>query len=299
MKRLGNKLVRVAAVATAEVNSFVALARLAGLNPATAFRGADLRNVDFGTDNLAGFDFSFSLLQGANFSNATGLDLAHFLKCATDNCTKWPLSFSISEPTQNSEKIKLPENNILVESLMSGKTIPDMTASHVTHLDLSGTSIKNLRTLRNFVNLIYLNISFTDIRSLNGIEKLPKLCHLNARMTKISIVPLNFCPPSLEYLSLSGTLVKSLGALSKLPSLEELDISYTQIDQIGNLRDAAELKALDLSFTQVYTLEPLIGHSTLQEIYVTGLADGIEQRMEAITDVLVVRHDTSISANSM
>src|SRR5688572_33448384 len=53
---------------------FVMLARVAGLDPARDFRGADLRGVDFGSDNLSGFDFSGADLRCANLSRAAGLD---------------------------------------------------------------------------------------------------------------------------------------------------------------------------------------------------------------------------------
>lgn len=55
----------------ADGDSFVELARIAGLDPASSFRGADLRNVDFSGCDLAGYDFSGSDLRGASFLNAS------------------------------------------------------------------------------------------------------------------------------------------------------------------------------------------------------------------------------------
>ncbi len=48
-------LARLSSVVRAETHSFVALAKLAGIDPATGFCGADLRGVDFGEDDLTGF----------------------------------------------------------------------------------------------------------------------------------------------------------------------------------------------------------------------------------------------------
>ena len=69
-------------------DSFVELSQLAGLDPASAFREANLRRVDFGTDDLSGFDFSGADLSLADFSRARGLDCALFDGAITDG-TRW------------------------------------------------------------------------------------------------------------------------------------------------------------------------------------------------------------------
>lgn len=58
-------------LAAAEDATFVELARIAGLNPRSAFRGADLRGVDFGGCDLNGFDFTDADLSGASFGGAS------------------------------------------------------------------------------------------------------------------------------------------------------------------------------------------------------------------------------------
>lgn len=68
--------------------SFVALARLGGLDPAKAFRHADLTRCDFGDDDLTGFDFS-----GANLTGAT-LDRAKIDGLIWDDATIWPEGFT-------------------------------------------------------------------------------------------------------------------------------------------------------------------------------------------------------------
>lgn len=54
--------------------SFVELAKLAKLDPATDFVGANLRNVDFGTDDISGSNFCGADLTGADLSNCDGID---------------------------------------------------------------------------------------------------------------------------------------------------------------------------------------------------------------------------------
>ncbi|MCA3324790.1 MAG: formylglycine-generating enzyme family protein [Roseomonas sp.] len=70
--------------------SFVALARASGLDPATGWRGADLRSVDFGTDDLTGFRFPRTLLHGADLSQARGLRRDMFQYAGWDETTRFP-----------------------------------------------------------------------------------------------------------------------------------------------------------------------------------------------------------------
>src|SRR4051794_20489556 len=72
----------IVAVLNEPTDSFLSLAKLAGLDPARDFRGADLRGVDSGTD-----------LTGADLSRASGLDRIVF-----DAATRWPASFRRPPP---------------------------------------------------------------------------------------------------------------------------------------------------------------------------------------------------------
>ena len=66
------------------------LARLGRLDPKRHFRGADLRAVDFGDDNLSGFDFAEADFAGANLLRARGLDPAMFVGARFDASTRAP-----------------------------------------------------------------------------------------------------------------------------------------------------------------------------------------------------------------
>ena len=63
----------LARVAHAQTASFAALARLAELDPGSAFIGADLRGVDFLDDDLTAFSFLGADLRCANLSRARGV----------------------------------------------------------------------------------------------------------------------------------------------------------------------------------------------------------------------------------
>jgi formylglycine-generating enzyme required for sulfatase activity len=75
--------------------SFAALARASGLDPKTGWRGADLRDVQFGTDDLKGFRFLRAQLHGADLSQARGLRRDMFQDAAWDETTRFPKGFGL------------------------------------------------------------------------------------------------------------------------------------------------------------------------------------------------------------
>jgi len=84
---------RIHTVLAADTDSFTTLAILGGLEPATSFRGADLRLVDFGSDDISGYDFSETDLTEANLSKARGIEWALFHGAKTDG-TLWPPGYA-------------------------------------------------------------------------------------------------------------------------------------------------------------------------------------------------------------
>ena len=81
---------RAQAVLAARGSDFATLARAGGLDPARHFRGADLRDIDFGTDDLTGFDFAGADISGANLALARGLHSSMFAGARADGHTRWP-----------------------------------------------------------------------------------------------------------------------------------------------------------------------------------------------------------------
>jgi formylglycine-generating enzyme required for sulfatase activity len=78
------------AILRARDADFATLARIGGLDPARHFRGAHLRNVDFGADDLSGFDFREADFAGADLSRARGLRPEMFLGARYDERTRAP-----------------------------------------------------------------------------------------------------------------------------------------------------------------------------------------------------------------
>jgi hypothetical protein len=91
------ELDRMAAVLQAPTTSFAELVGIAGLDPAGDLVGADLRRVNFRSDDLAGFNFARADICGANFAQARGLDPAMFVGAVWDGSTQWPAGFQPGE----------------------------------------------------------------------------------------------------------------------------------------------------------------------------------------------------------
>lgn len=296
MKNLPRKLALIAAVATADTDSFVTLAQRAGLDPAIAFRGADLRGVDFGTDNLAGYNFSHASLHGANFERVQKLDEAILESATWDETTRWPkhgLSGSPKSSTPNKINKKLIIDEIIY-SLENDIEIPKYQLMEITSLDLSYTRVTNLHQLIYCINLRSLDISYTKISDLSPINKNPSLITFNARRTNISHFPHRFSIKTLAYLSLTGSPVQDLKNIN-LPSLLILDVGYTKISSIKPALNMKKLSSLDISFTKINNIESLLLHPNLSELDVTGLPEGIEDKIERFSEVVVTRHATEIS----
>jgi formylglycine-generating enzyme required for sulfatase activity len=81
---------RTYAVLRSVEQPFSVLCRLAGLAPGRHWRGADLRDVAFGADDLRGFDFSGADLRGAKLAEARNLRAEMFVDTITDHTTTLP-----------------------------------------------------------------------------------------------------------------------------------------------------------------------------------------------------------------
>jgi Leucine-rich repeat (LRR) protein len=184
MKSLGLKftneeLCTIVAVLDASTTSFVTLSTVAGLDPSRDFRGADLRNVDFGADYLAGFDFSGADLTGAKFSHATGLE-AIVIDDATrlpDDFLRPPRDFSLDEVRRR---------------ILSGEPPPYAWSQFITELDLSGTHLKDLKPLSGLNALKDLNLGRTPVDDLSPLSGLSSLEILHLDGTKVTdLTPLS------------------------------------------------------------------------------------------------------------
>lgn len=88
MKLSRSERATLAALAAADGSTFTELVRIAKLDPAKAFRDADLSGIDFAGCDLSGYDFSGADLTGSSFRHAS-TDGAIFKRAKTAG-TAWP-----------------------------------------------------------------------------------------------------------------------------------------------------------------------------------------------------------------
>jgi hypothetical protein len=162
----------VRAVRESDNPSFVVSIKLAGLDPATDFVEAYLRGIDFGTDGLAGFNFTGAWFQGANLSRAHGLERAIWDRAIADETTLgWPVGTDVAPP---------PDFRPLDVALMvmTGKTPPSAWVPFITSLDLTVDGLQRQRkdaklTARQTVHLG--KVKLTDLTPLAGLTALQTL----------------------------------------------------------------------------------------------------------------------------
>lgn len=123
--------------------SFVDLARAAELDPGTAFREADLRRINFGADDLAGFDFTGADLRGANLSHARGLDPALLEGARTDDATR---GFIIRDFPGGPEMVLIPPGSFLMGALEE-----ELQQEEPRALDLNARPVHRVTITRPFL----------------------------------------------------------------------------------------------------------------------------------------------------
>lgn len=207
---------RIVAVLDAPTNSFVALANIAGLDPKSDFRGADLTGVDFGTDDLSDFDFSGADLTDAHLSRAAGRD-----RMKTDAATRLPANMRRPPPDFDLDKAR--------DMILSGKAPPVAARAFIHRLDFSDTSLDRLEPLSGLTalqSLVLNGMPASDVSPLSGLIALLSL-------------------------SLMRTPVGDVSPLSDLTALRTLDLRYTPVSDVSPLSGLSALQTLDLRDTPV------------------------------------------------
>lgn len=236
-----DRLLRV--LSRPDLHDFVALAKLARLNPRTAFRHLDLRGVRFGGADLTGFDFSGTDLTETDIADSPG---GYVL--AED--TLLPAGFAGRPPPDFSPEAAR-------DMILAGHQLPSVWRPFVTQLDLANEGPFILALLGGLYNLIRLDLDRSFIRSSDVFPRLPALRVLGLRNTRMSDLASLSHLSKLEFLDLSHTEVADLAPLARLDKLEHLYLSGTQVVDLAPLARLGKLEALSLVGTQVADLTPL------------------------------------------
>jgi Leucine-rich repeat (LRR) protein len=246
---------RMVAVLDAQTNGFVALVRLAGLDPARDFRGAVLDGVDFGRDDLSGFDFSGADLSGAILTLATGLD-----RIISDENTRFPMVHRKIPPDFDLARVH--------SMILMGTAPPEEWRPFITELSFVGETVSDLSPLTGLTALQNLDLRKTAANDLSPLAGLNSLQTLDLLDTQVSDVSPLANLTSLKDLSLFGTQVRDISPLSGLQALESLNLVGTEVREVAPLAALSCLRTLYVS-AKVSDLRPLEASlSSLQALFV-------------------------------
>ena len=144
----------------------------------------------------------------------------------------------------------------------------------LTELDLSGTSISDIRPLARLIQLTTLDLSGTSISDIRPLAQLTQLTGLDLSRTSISDIRPLAQLTQLTTLDLSGTSISDIRPLAQLTQLTGLDLSRTSISDIRPLAQLTRLIRLYLSGTSVSDISPLASLTGLTGLQLSGPSIG-------------------------
>jgi Leucine-rich repeat (LRR) protein len=124
-------------------------------------------------------------------------------------------------------------------------------------LDVSGTSLRNLDPVQEFIRLESLAFTETRISSLSPLSGLKKLKVLKCPRNPISAIDPISNLSSLVILDLNNTQVENLKPLSGLKDLKELTFSGTNVKDLSPIESLKNLEVLDFSKTKIRQIKSL------------------------------------------
>ena len=244
-------------------DGLVALTHVAGLDPATAWVGADMRGVVC-AGNVTGFVFRDADLRGADFRRARGKTAAMFEGAVADGRTRGlpPSQPAAPRPDFDSARVR--------EMVLAGEAIPTAWVPFVTELDVSFSNIADVAPLAGLTALQSLDLRLTRVSDVAPLAGLTVLQRLDLSGTGVSdVVPLARLT-ALQYLSLHFTRVSDVTPLAWLTALQELRLNNTSVKDVSPLASLAALRILWLDETCVSDVSPLAGLTALQSLSLRG-----------------------------
>jgi Leucine-rich repeat (LRR) protein len=124
-------------------------------------------------------------------------------------------------------------------------------------IEVTGTSLRNLDPIPEFIRLESLAFTETRISSLNSLSGLKKLKVLRFPRNPISEIDPISNISSLVVLDMNNTQVDNLKPLSGLVELKELTFSGTNVKDLSPIEDLKNLEVLDFSKTKIKQIKSL------------------------------------------
>lgn len=291
-------------ILSAGTECFTELVRLAGLDPARAFRGARLRGLNLRGENLAGYDFSYADLTGTDFSGADtsqtiGLDSA--ILDAVIGLTEIPaFAQDAAEEMILAGRLPPPQWRPLITQLGFGRWGVRKDGQLFRRADEDFEKEIDLRLLAQLPNLGILALSGMAVRELAPLANLTSLRVLYLQGTKVTDVTPLASLSNLQTLFLGATFVSDLAPLVNLVNLRDLDLDNTLATNLAPLAGLASLQFLYLDGTPVTDLAPLANLANLQHLNLDGTqvtVQAIKRLQQACPKLYIIHPDHHRSAS--
>lgn len=144
--------------------------------------------------------------------------------------------------------------------------------SDLMTLDISGTSVDDISSLRSANKLKVLRANSTLIADISALKYDITLKEVEIANTIVDDLSVLESLKSLEKLNISNTLVNSLRDVKNCPELTILNAGGTKIVSLAPVQDLEHLVSLDVRNTVLRDLSPLMNMQTLQSVNISGTA---------------------------
>ncbi len=142
--------------------------------------------------------------------------------------------------------------------------------SDLVSLDITGTSVDDISTLRNANKLKVLRANSTLINDITPLKYCITIEELELGNTNVGDLSVLASLRNLHKLDISNTLTSRLTDLKHCPQLTSLNLSGCRIANIAPLQDMQQLAILDISNTSVRDLTPIANIATLSNLDISG-----------------------------
>lgn len=200
-------------------------------------------------------------LETLSFQNMT-LDSLEDLKnlgklqtLSFESCRLNPDDLTILAGLQNLDSLTLKSCGLATIAGLSG-------APHLTELDISGNTIRNLEALSTILTLQKLNMGHNALTSLSAISALTNLTELDVAYNSLTdISPISSCI-RLQKLDVTGNQLTDLNAVGTMVCLTELSADYNQLTDVavlGNITSLVKLSISNNAIEDISSLNTLTG----------------------------------------
>lgn len=148
----------------------------------------------------------------------------------------------------------------------------------LVELNISGSSITDLKGLEFATNLEKLEMQSIEIGSMDPIADLSSLNHLDARNTTLPDGSLDFLDnlTNLRFVDFRGTGLSDISNLSILENLEEIYLRANDITDLSPLSGLTKLTYLNIHTNPVTDISPLANLTNLTQLIMRNVESGNE-----------------------